>query len=332
MWGDCLQNEPMRSFWAIIGFVCLVVFPRIGEASLTIQFNYVNADGSFAGVGNAPTSGFFFDNSGAQAILEEAADVFEGILGNSTNTDGSSNVLDAITPGGSDTWDAKFTNPETGASEAITDLSIASGTIVIYAGGRDLGGSTLANGERGGFTSSGSQSFVDTVEARGQAGAITSGPNVASPVDDFGPWGGAVAFDSTGTTWDFVAGSATYSGSDFDFYTVALHELAHVLGFGTTPVWDTYTDNTGSTTTFDGPQAIAANGNSPVALAGDGLHLSSGLLDPTLTAGTRETLSAIDIAVMQDLWAIPEPTSITVLLPLLFSAFFFRNRRKLATS
>lgn len=329
----------MRSYLAVFGFALLVSLPQFGTASLTVSFVYVDSAGRLPGESgyDAAGTGTLFDTAttdgaAARSILAEAADVFEGILGNDpgtqTNRDGSSNVLGAITPTVDDTWTATFTNPETSAAESLVDLSIASGTVVIYAGGRDLGGSTLAVGERGGFTASGNTpGWADSVEARGQAGALATTPT------DLGPWGGSVAFDDTGTTWDFVAGSATHSGSNFDFYTVAVHELAHVLGFGTSPVWDTYTANTGSSTTFDGPQAIAANGNSPVALAsGDPNHLSSGPLDPTLTAGNRETLSAIDIAVMQDLWAIPEPTSITVFLPLLFSAFFFRNRRKLAAS
>ena len=105
-----------------------------------------------------------------------------------------------------------------------------------------------------------------------------------------------------------------------------------MLGFGTTPSYDNYVDSG----TFTGPRATAVNSNTAVALEPfDNYHLDEGILDPTLTAGTRETWGTLETAVMQDIWniqAVPEPSTITILLPLLYSALFFRNRRKMVAS
>ena len=53
---------------------------------------------------------------------------------------------------------------------------------------------------------------------------------------DFGPWGGAISFNSN-SNWYFdpdITTDESFS-NQFDFYSVAVHELAHVLGFGSAP-------------------------------------------------------------------------------------------------
>src|SRR5205823_1939414 len=92
--------------------------------------------------------------------------------------------LTAITSVGSSTWSAIFTHPGTGNTQTVTDRPIAANEILLYAGGRDLGSKILGVGEPGGFDASGTPSFLDAVEARGESGGL--GPNPT----DFGPWGG----------------------------------------------------------------------------------------------------------------------------------------------
>ena len=59
---------------------------------------------------------------------------------------------------------------------------------------------------------------------------------------NFTDWGGSVAFDID-ANWHF--NSATNpTGGKVDFYSVALHELAHALGFGATNEWDSLVSGT----------------------------------------------------------------------------------------
>src|SRR5204862_7594651 len=102
-------------------------------------------------------------------------------------------------------------------------------TLVIYVGGRsDLGGSELGQGGPGGFSASGSSTFVNNVGSRGQSGTTGTTPT------DFAPRGGAITFKST-ANWNFNATSPT-SGQN-DFLSVAIHELGHVFGIGTALSW-----------------------------------------------------------------------------------------------
>jgi len=319
---------------AIALFTASLLASPAGWAALSITFDY-----SFDESGTQ-----FFGSSGTPVtdrrnILEDAATVFEtSLIAQSTNLDGSSNELSAISPDvpGGDTWDATFTNPDDGSSDSVSNRSVASGEVIVYVGGRSLGGSTLAVGEVGGFTASGSQAWLDTLEARGQDGALDS------PATDFGPWGGSIAFDTSGTTFDFDGvsggmsdgvGDGTTASGEFDFYTVAVHELAHVLGFGTASSWDTYVDSANDE--FEGPQAVAENGGSDVQLDSDEAHLASGtdvLMDPTLTSGSgsgleREFASDLEFAMMADVWAVPEPESYLAMLPVLALAFLLVRKR-----
>src|SRR5262249_36784479 len=148
----------------------------------------------------------------------------------------------------------------------------------------------------------------------------------------FADWGGAVSFDSDGSTaWHFNH-LTNPSGSEVDFYSVALHELAHTLGFGiiSSPpgVWQSFV----SGTSFMGPSAMAVYGGPvPLSSAADLSHWVNGiaspvfgtvinqeaLMDPSLTAGTRKLLTRLDAAALADIgWqvSVPEPDSLRILL------------------
>jgi len=107
-----------------------------------------------------------------------------------------------------------FDPANTGSSIQLSNQSIAANTLRIYVGASELGGSTVGIGGPGG----------GSIRDRGQTGVGTS---------DFAPWGGAISFDAT-TNWYVDSNPATLERfSGFDFYSVAVHELGHVLGFGT---------------------------------------------------------------------------------------------------
>ena len=208
-----------------------------------------------------------------------------------------SDQLTGIQPTAVNQWTAKFLNPSSGAQENRSSLSIAANEILIFAGARTLGANELARGEKGGFTAtSTSQAFIDSVKARGQAGALAGTPT------DFGPWGGAISFSST-ANFHFGLTTSGLDSNEFDFVSVASHELMHVLGFGLANSW-----NAKVAGGFTGANSVAVAGKSPVPLS-DSTHWATGtisngqiaLMTPESTNGQRKLPTRLDFAGMQDI-------------------------------
>lgn len=192
----------------------------------------------------------FFNAPGSREALRAAADYFESILHDSLLA-----IEPANWPG--NTWGARFSDPSTGTTVTIENLVVPANTLVVYAGGRNLGG-TAGQGGPGGRTASGfEQGWFDLLAARGQAGAL------ATPKTDFGPWGGAITFNTT-MVWNFST-SGPVSGQ-VPFMTIALHELGHLLGIGTAPSWTAKV----SGTTFTGANAALAFGSNVPLQSGGG--------------------------------------------------------------
>ncbi|MFM9092552.1 MAG: hypothetical protein ACKOUK_12545, partial [Verrucomicrobiota bacterium] len=141
---------------------------------------------------------------------------------------------------------------------------------------------------------------------------------------------GSLSFDSS-TSWFFDATpltSKTFTGQ-YDFFSVAAHELLHVLGFGITETgWGWNAKLFGGT--FNGSRSLEEK------TALDGIPLSSGnshwaagtlsfsmrdgtsqetLMDPDIAAGVRKYLTSLDLRAMQDIGyvtnftAVPEPAT-----------------------
>lgn len=265
-------------------------------ANLNIQFDYTYDSGNFF-------------SASRRTLLNSAAQTF------SSFTDS----LSAITPVGGNTWSAIFDNPSTGAALSLSNLGIGANTILVFVGAQNLGAGILGEGGPGGFSDSGTTSWLNTVKARGQAGALTATPT------DFGPWGGAISFSST-AAWYFDPDPSTaepFAGQN-DFFSVAVHELGHLLGVGTAGAWNA---KVSGTHTFTGTHAVAANGGQvPLSGAADGdAHWADGttstipgtstvqeaVMDPSLTVGSRKYFTTLDYAGLQDVgWqVVPEPAS-----------------------
>jgi PKD repeat protein len=212
-----------------------------------------------------------------------------------------SDQLLAIRPAGTDQWTARFLHPGTGAQTTLSNLVIEGNQILIFAGGRNFSGGELARGEKGGFSAtSSSQTFIDTVKARGQTGALAATPT------DFGPWGGSVSF-SLGANWHFGATTAGLDPGESDFASVASHELMHTLGFGLAASWTSKVAGG-----FTGANAAAVYGQSPVPL-NDANHWAASLVSdgrpavmtPNSPAGVRRLPTRLDYAAMQDIgWQV----------------------------
>ena len=272
-----------RATW-ILWSAALLVCCQSQAITITLDYTY-------------DTNNFFGANPGAVTGLNAAAEAFTGFLDD----------LLAIEPGGSNEWSARFGHPGTGSSQSVDDLIVPADTLIIYVGGRDLPGMTLAYGGPGGFSISGTQEWLDIVRFRGETGAVPPDPT------DFGRWGGSISFDSA-TNWNLSLEGDPAPG-EADFLSVAMHEMAHVLGFGTAGSWNTR-EVAGW---FTGPASSSVFGGS-VPLSGDRAHWAGGTtgyiyrtpqeaaMTTTLILGSRRLFTILDYAAMADIgWEYPPP-------------------------
>jgi hypothetical protein len=236
-------------------------------------------------VGNtAPASGFNirfdyrYDTSGwftpeRRNALETAARIWENI------------ILDDLPDVAAGTSVRALTNPATGA--LIRDFAddAAIDDVVIFVAGRELGGTTL------GLTS---MPIPFSNQTR-----LTGNP--------FQPWLGTIAFD-TNTNWFFDPTPETTNdipGRSSDFISTAVHEMAHVFGFGTSDAYDGFVEQSA----FRGGNAIAVNGGQPIPLRGlahfddDYQFGGSGiaLMTPFALTGKRKLPTRLDVAVLDDI-------------------------------
>ena len=246
--------------------------------SLTIQFDY------------SYDSGHFFDQQSRRDVLQLAADNLSSRI---------TTTLGAIAPaaGAGNNWTLTTFNPSdpfnSASNISLTNLNVAAGTIIVYAGAETgLGGGEAGLGGFGGYSASGSQPWLDSLRTRGHGG--------------FSLWGGSLTFDPS-TNWNFGTNAPT--GNQIDFLTVATHELGHVLGFGTARAFNQYV----SGDIFSGSNATVVNGGHNPHLHADQSHWQQGLtvagqpvsMQPVVFAGTRVTFSELDYAVLSDVgWAV----------------------------
>ena len=178
--------------------------------AINIQFDYSHDSLQFFGTAQNP--------SPARISLEFAARAFTPFA----------DTLTAIQPGGGNSWTARYVDPSNSSIVDIPNLAVPQDTLVIYAIARDLQGAALGQASPGFYSFSGSPSanFTNSVVSRGQ-GDVNA---------DFAAWGGVMAVDvknSSGVArnWHFDLNTSPEPG-DYDFFTVATHELAHLFGFG----------------------------------------------------------------------------------------------------
>ncbi len=244
----------------------------------------------------------FFDTPQKQAALQFAADSIASRLNDS---------LAAIVPGDGNSWTAEVTDPSTGGTVDISDPTIPADTIVVYAGGRSLpAGGELGQGGFGGYSDSGSTAWIDLVTGRGRPLSAAGGAL------EFVPWGGSVAFDSS-SNWYFGTDPAGLIPGQYDFLSVASHELFHLLGFGTSPEWSGLVSGGG----FHGPDSIATDGGVVPGVSPDGGHWAQGttsagsntLMEPSILTGTRELPTPLDFAALADIgWDLDSDPGSTI--------------------
>lgn len=238
-----------------------------------------------------------------------------------------SDTLTAVAPAQFVTVRPQIFHPSLGPANSATgnliDLpqnpTIAANTIIVFAGARDLpgavrgvGGTSAINFSRTCIPGPQCDQAVasqNAIRSRGQAGVLRSSP------DDVAPLFGSISFDAP-TRDSFYYGDDPngIAANQIDFLSVATHELAHVLGFGTSESWNRLT----ATGVFTGANARAAyvgSGNVPLVpghWAPSVVALQPTLMGPSIDLGVRIPFSELDFASMQDLgWQLID-TSATV--------------------
>ncbi|MGR8929016.1 MAG: matrixin family metalloprotease [Gammaproteobacteria bacterium] len=263
------------------------------------------------------SSGFFTDTA-RQKVFDAAANYFETRI-----TDA---LLPIVSMQNGNSFTATFDSPDTDTTTHLSSFNIAADTLKIFVGGRDLGSKTLGLGGPGGSAISFiDSSYIDAVTSRGQGDGTESSVNGASAYD-FATWGGAISFNTT-KTWYFDDDTSTdESFTGFDFFSVAVHEIAHILGFGTADSWGNKIAT--ASNVFFGSESVASYGGDvpletpPIGqLPGhwapgtksDGVETA---MDPTIAAGTRKHFTSLDIAGLRDIgWQmsaapVPVPAAI----------------------
>ena len=320
-------------------FVCA---PFASALTIQLDYSFDAANGNFFGLNPAAkaavdAAALDLGNAIAPSLGAVPTDVFTGINGGSTATFN---------------WDLTFTNPSTGAGESLSTFSFPADQVTIYVGMRNILGTTLGQGGPGGAGISAglggppgdnpgavaaASAASDATMKRGGGpviGVLSSSVGGIGYSVSYGALLGNLWFDSDsnndGATddlitlasyWHYDHTTAVSAGKN-DFYSVALHEILHSIGFGTASTWDLLR----SGLTWNGAAVTALNGG-PVSLF-DNAHIAEGfmsqrfvgggaqeaVMDPTLTVGTRKFLTTMDAAFLRDLGyqTVPEPCALVL--------------------
>lgn len=264
-------------------------------------------------------SNSFFDTPAKQAAMQAAADRFSRVI---------TSPLNAVGPAGTGTgtsagWRIGFTHPGTGAPHQISTAAdfgsdpiagagaasdygfagLAADEWRLFAGGRSI----APAGQGGTGTGTNFTTTFDDIDGPMHRGFNDNTPGRSS--SDLPRWGGAITFD-TGLAWHFDPGTAA-SGSDVDFYTIALHEVGHALGLSAS--WNQWQDDGAGN--YNGPEALAAynadNGASLLTLnevSSTNKHFEDGTYESQIfSGGSPVTVGTVGLGVNQDL--LMEPTA-----------------------
>ena len=284
----------MRSRRALhaVGFAAALLFLSVAD-SPRAQAIDVEVQLMCDMVGTCGAGDFFFDHPEALQALDYATRAFVPFA----------DSLAAVTVSPT----AVFRNPDTGSPGfGISQLFVSANKVIVIAGGRDLADNRVAEAAPG--------TPLNTF-SRSQGVVSGAGAN------DFAPWGGSIAFDTTALNgsdrnWHFGIHTEPPPGT-IDFLSVSLHELGHLFGFGTADSFANLVVNhtfVGSTTVGLYSEAVPTF---PEGLNTD-QHWGNNLTSPpyadeprlalgrSITLGRRTLLSPVDYAAFDDIgWEVP---------------------------
>jgi hypothetical protein len=204
--------------------------------------------------------------------------------------------------------------PPHGSQRSLNDLVAPADTLKVFVGGNNVmpEGALAETNDADPIWRSGPPDWKDTINFRGQVGASQS------PATDYGPWGAVIMFNArpSDIAWHFGRTTDGLDREKFDFLTVAMHELMHVLGFGLAESFQTLTDSTSDQLQFAGSQTLALGGSSTnnadlqlhdgghwavntLGVTGEGRVRA--LMGPMINPGKRLYPTTLDRAALRDL-------------------------------
>ncbi|MDQ8189942.1 PEP-CTERM sorting domain-containing protein [Roseibacillus persicicus] len=313
--------------------------------------------------------------STGQAALQAAADELSTLIQNQLSPIATNFVSGTS---GSTTTQMLTNYSVVDPSTGTTNLSVSpvglGDEIVVYIGAHSMGAFTFAEASPGvpslqlGGSGLGpewpaamanAESQMNTLFGRGSAplqrltGAASLGGVEANYNLEFGPVMGSMWFnDSPGDSspgresweennayWHFDHTTPVGTGK-IDLYSLALHELIHILGYGTGDNWNDFV----SGQNWSGPEATALLGTGEGVLDDDGFHILNGLqstgyldgqtrqtvMNGSPQVGQRDQLTLLDLAFLSDMGyqisPIPEPSTSVLLAMLTLSSLTRRSR------
>jgi hypothetical protein len=244
------------------------------------------------------------------------------------------------------TWNYFYNDPITGKTLKGFTPAIAENLIIIYAGGKSLEKHVAGKGAPGGVqihstgggnpnswrniivenTTKANNIFrrggpvIQTITGTSQLGPasvdyrIETGPNIGSLWfnTDTNSDGRVDTPEQLAAFWHYSHRTAVHPRK-IDLYTVALHEIMHVLGVGSSASWDRNLHNglwggTSARTTAGSNINLADGGHISANVKGRRIHdnlLQSAVMGPATGPGQRKLLTNIDLAILKDLgWEI----------------------------
>ncbi len=301
----------------LIGAVCVLVC-SVQASAIDVVIDYTFDTTNFFGAGNPDG---VVAGQQARDALDTAAVYFSDITNDSFTGISTPAPFFSQSFNGQVTWEwtSSFTHPATGVNTTLTDQTILPDQYLVYAGARSLGGSTLGEGGPGGWGWSSSPSGGFTQGEIDQINQITadfsSDVETRGQATGFANWGGAITFD-TPNTWHFDRNTAPGAGQS-DFFSVAIHELAHALGFGSSSEWNALV----SGSVFTGAASTAEFGSNPsvsidqahwlentTSTVFGGATSQETAMDPDITDGDRKLFTTLDAAGLTDIgWDLTPP-------------------------
>ena len=316
------ESRAFHGSAVIVVFVLWVTQIAVCVRAVEIRIDYSYDTNDFFGSGNPQGAA---GGAEARLALETAASYFSDILSDEMLGIEIPATFTSQVFNGSISWywEAGFFHPSSGEYVTPRNITVLPNEYIIYVGSQDLSEEVLAVGGPGDaswdfeiavdeFTEEEidelvqiSVDFYDTVANRGQ------------PESEFSSWGGAISFSArSDVNWHYNLDTFPELDAS-DFYSTAIHEIAHAVGFGSSPEWEQLVEGTN----FTGPSTVEYYGE-PVPLDADLSHwpedtyefifgtsiLQKTSLDPSLTDGDSILLTTLDALALEDIgWELLVP-------------------------
>lgn len=286
----------------VLGSGCAVPGARSDPPPFTIHFDY-----------RFDSAAYFTPRH--RALLDQAAAVFESRI---------TDTLEPIAASPGDDYRLLFCNPELPINcdiaipetlKAVHNEPIPANTLVVFVASYDYG-SPHRLGEAGygvQIADKVSPGLARKLRCRGQSGGCPADDEAAT---DTGPWGGSMSISSS-VDWylDDEIKTDDVPPERYDFYSMVLHELGHLLGFGVADSWKARLIHEGVPYFMGGDgvgkqELFADTGHWTDAKPStrEGLGDYEAAMDRNQVPGQRKLFTDLDFAALRDIgWQVQAP-------------------------